>query len=68
MKFEAEGRENVKKLRSLLQCNETVKGQSNYFLQLNINFNLLLEVLFRSDTFKVPIGTINWDEETYRNK
>ena len=42
LKFEAEGREFSKFLRSLEQFNRTVKGQNNF--QKKNFFNLLLEV------------------------
>ena len=43
LKFEAEGREFAKKLRSLEQFIQTVKGQNNYFVT-EYFFNLFLEV------------------------
>ena len=43
LKFEAEGREFVKLLRSLEQCIQTVKGQNNLWYQ-NAFLNLSFEV------------------------
>ena len=44
LKFEAEGREFAKFLRSLEQFIQTVKGQNNFWQVTECFFNLFLEV------------------------
>ena len=67
LKFEAEGREFAKFLRSLEQFIQTVKGQNN-FLVTECFFNLFPEVshIYQIRTIRIQIGKNYWDLKTCR--
>ena len=65
MKYEAEGQEFAKVLKSLEQFIWTVKGQNNFWNRML--FNCLLEVSdLINSTLEIQIWKNNWDLETYR--
>ena len=64
LKFEAEGREFAKFLRSLEQFIQTVKGQNN--LVTECFFNLFLEVSQRLEQLESKLQKNYWDLEICR--
>ena len=68
MKFESEGRELAKFLRSLEQFIQTVKGQNNFWQQnafLTCSWRFLISYRLER-LYIIQIGKIYWDLETCR--
>ena len=68
LKFEAEGQEFARFLRSQEQLIRTVKAKNNF--EKEYFFNLFLEVsqILYIRTIMFQIGKNNWDLETYRKR
>ena len=69
LKFEAEGREFAKRLRSLEECIQAVKGQNNFWQQnafLTCSWRFLIPNKLEQLEFKLEKKY--WDLETYRKR